>query len=78
MEKKEEIKELLRRDLRAGAQVTEQQLNEAAAEVAKLPRIDEEKLRKIASNVVKDDSVFICASTDMGDINNILGKPEKK
>jgi arginine repressor len=70
--KKEEIKKVLRRDLRTGARVTEQQLNEAAEQVGNLKAIDASTLEKIASHIVGDDTAFICASTDLGDINNIL------
>lgn len=72
MADKDEIKKVLRRDLRSGARITEQELSEAAEKVTKLDRIDEATLKDIAREVVRDDSTFICASTDLGDINNIL------
>jgi len=78
MAKKDEIKTILRKNLRFGVKISEQQLDEAAEKVTKLYRVDESSLKKIGREVVRDDSAFIIASTDLGDINSILAKPEKK
>jgi hypothetical protein len=73
------IKEILQRDLKwsAKGKVTDQQLTEIARRIAERQTIDESTMRKLASEIVRDETLFTFSAIDVGDIESELKKPRK-
>ena len=78
MADKRKIKQLLQENIRPGARLSEQQLNEIVDRIASLPQLDEGGLRKIATEVTQDSNAFSVRAIDMSDINDELkNKPNR-
>jgi hypothetical protein len=77
MAKLDEIKAKLRVGaLTARKSVTEQQLNEAAAELIKRTSVRKQDLEYIGEKVAQDPQVF--SATDTDDLNDVLGRLGEK
>ena len=68
------IKEILRRSVRPGKIVTEQQLTEIAGRIVLNRTRDRDQIREFAAKATNDPSSLVIAAIDMGDIVSELEK----
>ena len=77
MAEKDDLKRILRAAaLAANKFPTERQLNEAAEELEKKIRVTKSDIQELGEKVASNAEIF--ATTDIGDINDVLERGRKK